>query len=93
MWQPRDRGVEGGAEQAPLLEGIRSALEEQTWLMRQMWSTHTAMESEIRLLRHGMDYMLERVFWAGEGEQEAERGRAEECGVLEEVREEGETME
>ena len=78
---------------APLLEGIQSVLKEHTWLMRQMWSTHTAVESEIRLLRHGMDYMLERVFWTREGEQEAEQGRVEECRVLEEAREEGETME
>ena len=55
-------GFEGGVGLAPLLEGIQSALEEQTWLMWQMWSTHTAVELEIRLPRHGMDSMLEMVF-------------------------------
>ena len=37
----QDVGSEGGADIGPLLEGVRSALEEQTWLMRQMslpWS-------------------------------------------------------
>ena len=34
--KPRDGESEGGVELAPLLEGIRSAPPEQTWLMRQM---------------------------------------------------------
>ena len=51
------------------------------------------MELEIHLFRHGMDYMLNRVFGAGEEEQEAEQERAEGRGVLEEVRKGEETME
>ena len=46
-----------------LLKGIQSALEEQTWIMRQMWATHTAMESELRLLRHSAEYVFDHVFW------------------------------
>ena len=68
VWKPRDGDSEGGAEQAPLLEGIWSALEEQTWLMRQMWSTHTAMELELRLLHWGMDHMHNCLYWVGEVE-------------------------
>ena len=49
--QPRDGGSGGGADIGLLLEGVRSALEEQTWLMRQISATHTAMESELWLLR------------------------------------------
>ena len=40
-----------------------------------------------------MEYVFDRVFWIPEGEQEDEQEGAEECRVLEEVREEGETME
>ena len=50
------------------------------------------MESEIQLLRHGMDYMLNQAFWAGEGEQEVEQEGAWEHGVPEEARGEEETM-
>ena len=60
--------------------------------MRQMWSTHTAMESELQLLWQGMEYTFDWVFWVPEGKQEEEE-RAEERGVPEEEREEGETME
>ena len=54
MWVrcPKDMRDEGGADIGPLLEGIQSALEEQTWIMQQMWATHTAMESELQLLGH-----------------------------------------
>ena len=54
--QARDGGSREGADIGPLLEGVKSALEKQTWLMRQMWATHTAMESELRLLRQGMEF-------------------------------------
>ena len=67
-------------ELAPLLEGIWSALEEQTWLMQQMWSTHTAVELELWLLHHGMDFMLNQVYWVGEGEREVEQKGASERG-------------
>ena len=75
------------------LEGVGSALEEETWLMQQMWATHTAMESELQLLRQGMEYVFEHIFWAWDGEQEGEREDGEECGVLGEVREGEETQE
>ena len=81
----------------PLLEGIRSALEEQTWLMWQMWATHTAMELELRLLRHSAEYAFDRVFWVPydewRGEQGSGQGEGEEHRALEEAREgEEETM-
>ena len=85
----QDGGSEGGAELALLLEGIKSALEEQTWLMRQMWLTHAAMESELQLLRQGMEYVFDQVIWIVEGEQK----RAREHGVPKEAREGDETME
>ena len=61
--------------------------------MRQMWSTHTAMESELRLLHWGMDHMHDRLYWVGEAEREAEREGAREGRVLQEAREEEETTE
>ena len=86
----------------PLLEGVRSAPPEQTWLMWQMWATHTAIESELRLLRHSAEYALNCVFWVpynewrwewGSGQGEVQ-GEGEERGAPEEVREgEEETME
>ena len=94
--RPRDGGSGGGADIGLFLEGVRSAPPEQTWLMWQMWTTHSAMESELRLLRQGMEYTFERVFWAQDGKQEGEwegeREDREEHGVPEEVREEEETM-
>ena len=78
-----------------LLEGIRSALEEQTWIMRQMWATHTAMESELQLLRHSAEYTFDHIFWVpydewrgdrGNGQREAQE-EGEEHGALEEARE------
>ena len=101
MRHPRDVGSEGGADIGLLLEGVRSALEEQTWLMWQMWVTHTAMESELQLLRQGMEYTFNHVFWApddewrGErgGEQGEARGEEEERGAPEEASEEEETLE
>ena len=104
MWvrRPQDVRGEGGVDIGPLLEGIRSALEEQTWLMRQMWATHTAMESELQLLRHLADYAFDHVFWVpydkwrgerGSGQGEAQ-GEGEDCRAPEEAREgEEETME
>ena len=81
----------------PLLEGVRSTLEEQTWLMWQMWMTHTAMELELRLLRQGMEYAFDHVFWAPDGERRGERGdewgEEEEHGAPEEAREGEETLE
>ena len=81
--------------------GHWSALEEQTWLMQQMWVTHTAMESELRLLRHSVEYAFDHVFWVPYDEWRGERGsgqgevqeEGEEPGALEEVREGEETME
>ena len=79
----------------PLLQDIRSALEEQTWIMQQMWATHTAMESELRLLRHCAVYTFDHVFWVpynewrgeqGSGQGETQ-GEEEEHGALEEARE------
>ena len=61
--------------------------------MRQMWSTHTVVELELRLLRQGIDHMHNQLYWAGEVEWEAEWEGARECGVLEEARGEEETME
>ena len=94
MWQPMDGGRKGGVDIGPLLEGVKSTLEEQTW---QMWATHTAMELELWLLQHGMEFVSDHVFWVLEGErvveQEGEQEAAEEHRVLEEVREDGETME
>ena len=95
--RPRDVGSEGGAGMGPrpLLEGIRSALEEQTWIMWQMWVTHTAMESELQLLRDSAEYMFDCVFWVLYDEWRGERGSGpgevqeerEECGAPEEARE------
>ena len=88
---PQGIGSEGGADIGLLL--------------RQMWATHTAMESELRLLRQGMEYTFNYVFWAPDderrGEQGGERrgewgkaqGEEEERGAPEEVREGEETME
>ena len=92
MQRPWDGESEEGADLALLLEGIRSALEEQTWFLRQMWSTHTAVESEPWLLHRGMDFIHDQLYWVGEVEREVEREGAREGGVLEEGREE-ETME
>ena len=63
--------------------------------MWQMWATHTAVESELRLLRHSAEYVFDRVFWvlydewrgeqgSGQGEMQ---GEEEERGALEEARE------
>ena len=71
---PQDVRSEGGVDIGPLLEGVRSTLEVQTWLMQQMWVTHTAMESELQLLRQGMEYVFDRVFWAPDDEWRGERG-------------------
>ena len=38
----------------------------------QMWVTHSAMESELRLLRQGMEYTFNCVFWVPDGERGAE---------------------
>ena len=65
MQRPRDGGSEGGVDIGPLLEGVKSALEEQTWLMWQMWVTHTAMKLE---LQHRMEYVFDHIFWVPEGE-------------------------
>ena len=69
--------------------------------MRQMWVTHTAMESELQLLRHSAEYMFDRIFWVpydewrgerGSGQGEAQ-GEGEERRAPEEAREGEETME
>ena len=97
----RDMRGEGGADIGPLLEGVRSALEEQTWLMRQMWATHTAIELELRLLCHLVEYAFDHVFWVpydewrgerGSGQGEAQ-GEGEERGAPEEAKEGEKTME
>ena len=55
--------------------------------MWQMWVTHTAVESELRLLRHSAEYVFDHVFWvpydkwrgeqgSGQGEMQ---GEEEEC--------------
>ena len=67
-------GSEGGADIGPLLEGVGSAPPEQTWLMGQMWATHTAIELELRLLRHSAEYAFNRVFWVLYDEWRGERG-------------------
>ena len=85
MRRPRDVRGKGGVDMGPLLEGIRSALEEQTWIMQQMWATHTAMESELRLLRHSAEYPFDCVFWVPYDEWRGERGSGQG-----EVQEEGE---
>ena len=99
--QTRDVRGKGGADIGLLLEGVRSAPPEQTWLMWQMWATHTAIESELRLLPHLAEYAFDHVFWVpynewrgerGSGQGEAQ-GEGEEDGALEEVREGEETME
>ena len=97
---PWDIGSEGGADIGPLLKGVRSALEEQTWLIRQMWATHTSVELELQLLRQGMEYAFDHVFGVPDDERRGERGgeweeaqgEEEECGALEEAREGEETM-
>ena len=69
--------------------------------MWQMWATHTAIESELWLLRHSAEYVFDRIFWVPydewRGEQESGQGEVqgegEECGALEEAREGEETME
>ena len=71
---PWDMRSEGGADIGPLLEGVRSALEEQTWLMWQMWATHTAIESELRLLQHSVEYAFDCLFWVPCDEWRGERG-------------------
>ena len=101
MRRPLDVGSEGGADIGLPLERVRSTLEEQTWLMQQMWVTHTAMESELQLLRQGMEYTFDFIFWApddewrGEqgGEQGEVQGEEEERGAPEEAREGEETLE
>ena len=95
MRRLRDVRGKGGADMGPLLEGIWSALEEQTWIMRQMWVTHTAMESKWWLLRHSAEYAFDCVFWVPydkwRGEQGSGQGEAqeegEECGAPDEARE------
>ena len=59
---PRDARGEGVADMGPLLQDIRSAPPEQTWIMRQMWATHTAVELELRLLRCSAEYTFDCVF-------------------------------
>ena len=71
---PQDVRGEGGADMGPLLEGIQSAPPEQTWIMQQMWVTHTAMELELRLLRHSTEYTFDHVFWVPYNEWRGERG-------------------
>ena len=86
---------EGGVDMGPLLQDIQSALEEQTWIMRQMWATHTAVELELRLLRRSTEYAFDRVFWVPydewrreQGSRQGEmQGEEEERGALEEARE------
>ena len=56
-----------------------------------MWSTSTAVESELRLLCRGMDHM-HWLYWAGETKRETEREEAREDGILSVAGEE-ETME
>ena len=89
--RPRDARGEGGVDMGPLLQDIWSALEEQTWIMQQMWVTHTAVESELRLLRCSTEYAFNCVFWVpydewrrGQGEMQ---GEEEERGAPEEARE------
>ena len=86
---PRDTRGEGGADMGPLLQDIRSALEEQTWIMWQMWATHTAMESELWLLRHSAEYTFNPVFWVPYDEWRGEQGsgQGEMQGGEEEARE------
>ena len=66
-----------------------------------MWATYTAIELELRLLRHLVEYTFDRVFWVpydewrgeqGSGQGEAQ-GEGEKCGAPEEAREGEETME
>ena len=60
-----------------------------------MWATHTAVESELQLLRHSAEYAFDCVFWVPydewRGEQGSGQGEAqeegEEHGALEEARE------
>ena len=74
MRRPRDVRGEGGVDMGPLLQDIRSAPPEQTWIMRQMWATHTAMESELRLLRHSAEYAFYHIFWVPYDEWRGEQG-------------------
>ena len=75
--------------------GHGSTPPEQTWIMRQMWATHTAMESELWLLRHSTEYVFDRVFWVPHDEWRGKRGsgqgeaqeEGEERRALEEARE------
>ena len=69
--------------------------------MWQMWATHTAIESELRLLCHSAEYAFNHVFWVlynewrgeqGSGQGEAQ-GEGEERGAPEQAREGEETME
>ena len=92
---PRDARGKGGVDMGPLLQDILSAPPEQTWIMQQMWATHTAMELELRLLRQSAEYVFDRVFWVPynewRGEQGSEQGETqgeeEERRALEEARE------
>ena len=52
----------------------RSAPPEQTWIMRQIWATHTAVELELWLLRHSAEYTFDHVFWVPYNEWRGERG-------------------
>ena len=63
--------------------------------MWQMWATHTAVESELRLLRHSAECAFDHVFWVpydewrgeqGSGQGETQ-GEEEERGAPEEARE------
>ena len=42
--------------------------------MWQMWVAHTAMESELRLLRHSAEYAFDQMFWVPYDEWRGERG-------------------
>ena len=69
--------------------------------MWQMWATHTAVESELWLLRHSAEYTSDCVFWVPYDKQRGEQGsgqgevqgEGEERGAPEEAREGEETME
>ena len=86
-WPPLDvrrSGAETVGQRGQGGSRAYSAPLEQTWLMWQMWSTHTAVTTELRLLRQGMDHMHKWLYWAEEGESEG--------GILDVTGEE-ETME
>ena len=80
----QDMGSKGGVDIGLLLEGVRSALKEQMWLMRQMCATHTAIESELRLLHHSAEYTFNCICTtSGEGSWgsgDVGRGRRREKG-------------